>query len=96
MKKRLIRFISGESLTFAIKREILNGGAEKLTPVVKEKGLFRQWTPIVKIDNKFEALNYESNYPFTEAECKTYIEGYRQQLNQEKANMVTKITFEAI
>jgi hypothetical protein len=97
MKKRLLRFIKNESsLTFAIKRESLNSGELKLTPVVKIKGLFGQWVSIVKVNDRYEAIDLHNTFKYTEKDCIQFIEGYREQIAKEKGHLINSVTFQEI
>lgn len=97
MRKELISIFKKETqLTFAIKRERLNNGTEKLTPVVKEGGWFSQWTPIVRVNNTYQATDLYNDFQYTEKDCIRYINGYRDQVNKERENKIAEIKYEEV
>jgi hypothetical protein len=96
MKRRLIRFMNTDSLKFAIRREQLGNGEVRLTPVVKPSGLFTQWTPIVKVNDRYEATHFETSYKYTEEDCFQYLHRYQEQLKNAQVNVVTKISYEVL
>lgn len=97
MKKHLLSVFKTEtSLTFAIKREMLNSGKERLTPVVKLNGLFQQWTPIVCINGTYEAIDIPHSFEYTEKDCMVYIDAYRDRMEKEKAHLINKTTYQEI
>jgi hypothetical protein len=95
---RLRRFFkmlkNDKELQYAIRKEILMNGKEKLTPVVREVGLFEGWIPIVKINNEYYAIDVGSEYNYTEKECLGHIEGYKEQLNKLSENNVREVLYE--
>lgn len=71
--------LAGHPVRFAIRR-IQKGDRIEMLPMIKEKGLFNQWRPIVKIYDSFLTLDYEKPGGLTEEECLEHINGCRQQL----------------
>lgn len=97
MKKRLLKAFNGNTeLLFAIKREIKNNGEEKLTPVVKKKGLFGEWTPIVRINECYEASFIHTDFIYTYQDCMTFINGYRKRLEKERGTVINQIVFQEV
>lgn len=94
MKKNLLRYFSNqESLTFAIRKDQLKSGKVKLTPVVKKEGLLGHWIPIVKVNNTYQALDIYNTFDYTEKDCVEFIEGFQEQLRQEKGHLVTATSY---
>jgi hypothetical protein len=97
MKKRLLKAFNGNTeLMFAIKREIKTNGKEVLTPVVKKKGLFGEWTPIIRINDSYEASFIHTDYEYTETCCKQFIEGYKQKLEKERGESVKEVVYQEV
>jgi hypothetical protein len=97
MKKNLLRYFSNqESLTFAIRREQLKNGKEKLTPVVKGSGILAQWTPIVKVNDTFQATDIYNTFTYTEKDCVKYIQGFKEQLANEKGSLVSATNYQEV
>jgi hypothetical protein len=97
MRINLLRYFKNEeSLTFAIRRELLKSGKEKLTPVVKSKDLLGHWTPIVKVNDTYHAVDIFNTFDYSEKECIKYIEGFKNQLKRDKGHIVSQTNYQEI
>jgi hypothetical protein len=67
---------------FAI-RKITRGIIVQYLPMVKEKGLFNQWIPIVKIYDRYVAMPYERQGGLNYDQCEEHIKEYKKQLLDE-------------
>ena len=69
---------------------------EEFLPMLKAPGLFNDWTPIVKIYNKYHAMNYEKDGGLTIQECYDHIKSYKEQVIREIAERKFEIEYKAI
>lgn len=88
--------VDGSNLQFAIKREIRRDGTEKLVPVVRQKGMFQQWMPIVSVDTQWMALPVETEMVHTEASCNVYIKAYQSELAKQSGKKVKEIVYQEV
>lgn len=98
MKKLLVTVVGNKMPVFAIRREKMNDGSERLTPMVKFPGWFQDWRQITKIQgNYYVPVEISGDkYVFTESECKKYIDGYKVQIEKENANKIVNVTYQEV
>lgn len=98
MKKKIANFLfnEGTELIFAIRREVRKNGTERLTPVVRKKGWFEQWIPIVNVDGYYMLLSLDIDSSHTEETCTLYINEYRDQLVEEQGKQLKEIIYQTI
>lgn len=94
MKKLIANFRNRNQVQFSIKREVLYGGAIKLTPMVKMNGFMTAWVGITKVHGRYFPFVVNEDYSFTRYECLEYINGFKAQLEEDLKNSVVEITFE--
>jgi hypothetical protein len=97
--KKIANFFNadGDELIYAIRREVLRNGKEKLTPVVRKKGLFEKWIQIVRVDNKYIALDIETDsIVHTQFTCEVYIKNHKQCLADEQGNRIKETIYQEI
>jgi hypothetical protein len=76
---------------FAV-RKTINGRSIQYIPVAKAKGLFSDWTPIVKIHDEYLILPYEVE-GLSNDNCLEIIQHYKNQLEKEDVNSFFQVEY---